>query len=405
MRLPDDDIPRPANVQKHRNPMMARAAPILALAASIRSGRAQVQLQAFHAEALQALAEFDRAIIAASYPDDQRQRARYAVAATIDDIVQNLPGREQERAEWARRSLVVETFQEAIGGDRFWRLVADMLSKPAQYRDLIELYHACLAAGFEGRFRVSPDGRRELHDMMQSLFAALEHAQRISPTEVSPHWQGEPRPMQRVGIWSMMLLLIGFTAVFLVVVFAVLRLMLGQTGDATEQALHRITGDNPLTLGRVAAPSGATPSAQMRTLQGFLAPEIAQHLVVVEQDGSTLRVRTTVGQLFASGSDSLAPVGTRIFNRIAAAVETQPGAVTIEGHTDADRVHSVSFPDNNALARARADVVANLMRGILSQPSRITAVGFGSDRPIASNATAAGKSMNRRVEVVIPRTN
>ncbi|MGH7023952.1 MAG: type VI secretion system protein TssL, long form [Caulobacteraceae bacterium] len=400
--LPDDDIPLPQTPAATRNVMMAKAAPLLALAASVRSGRARIEPPKLHAQAVQAITAFDQAVVAAGYPDEQRQRGKYGLCATIDDIAQNLPG--TDGAEWARHSLVVQFFQEAIGGDRFWQLVDDMLARPAQYADLIELYHACLAAGFEGRMRVAPDGKRRLHEIMTSLYAALGHVRTLSPTELSPHWRGEPTPPRRVGFWSILAVVGGAALGLLFVVYIVLRLMLLETGRPAMDALRGINPDEPLRLSRLAPPPPAPTSGQLQTLETFLAPEIAQHLVVVEQDGSTVRVRTTVGQLFASGSDELEASAKPLFNRIAAAIETQPGNVKVEGYTDSDRVKTLTFPDNIALSKARADAVAAIIKSKLSNPGRVSAEGFGDGSPIAPNTTPQGKSLNRRVEVVVPRT-
>ena len=401
--LASDDIPRPATPPKHRNVMMANAGPLLALVASVRSGRARVELPRLHAEASAAIAAFDAAVVKAGYPDEQRQRARYALCATVDDVAQNLPGSAADGAEWARRSLVVQFFQEALGGDRFWKLVEDMLARPAQFGDLIELYHACLAAGFEGRFRVMPDGRRRLQEVMTSLYAALEHPRAMSATELSPHWRGEPTPPRPVGFWSILALAGGATLAFLLVVYIILRLMLMETGRPAMEALHAINPDQPLRLSRVAPPPPVVASGQLETLKTFLAPEIAQHLVVVEEDGSTVRVRTTVGQLFASGSDQLEPARRPLVDRIGAAIETQPGDVKVEGYTDSDRVKTLTFPDNIALSKARADAIAGMLKSKLSNPGRVSAQGFGDASPVGPNDTAAGKALNRRVEIVIPR--
>ena len=54
--------------------------------------------------------------------------------------------------------------------------------------------------------------------------------------------------------------------------------------------------------------------------------------------------------------------------------------------------------------RGRADTVAGILRRNLSNPDRVTTKGYGDSHPIASNSTAAGKSQNRRVEVVLQRT-
>ena len=116
---------------------------------------------------------------------------KYALCATIDDIAQNLPNIGHDGAEWARRSLVVQFFRENIGGDRFWQLVDDVLARPAQNAELIELFAACLAAGFEGRFRVMPDGKGRLQQIMARLYGALEHPRSLSMLEIAPQWQGD----------------------------------------------------------------------------------------------------------------------------------------------------------------------------------------------------------------------
>ena len=401
----DDDIPKPATPPKVRNTMMANAARLLALAASVRSGRAQIDMPKFHAEATAQITAFDQAIVAAGYADEQRQRAKYALCATVDDIAQNLPGSAADGAEWARRGLVVQFFQEAIGGDRFWQLVDDMLARPAQHADLIELYHACLAAGFEGRFRVMPDGKRRLQEVMTSLYAGLEHVRTLSTVELSPHWKGSPTDRRRVGFWSILALAAGIALAVLLLIYIVLRLVLMETGRPAMDALQAINPDQPLRLSRVAPAPPASNSSQAQTLRTFLAPEIAQHLVVVEEDGSTVRVRTTVGQLFASGSDQLEPAHKPLIDRIAAAIETQPGTVKVEGYTDSDKVKTLTFPDNAALSTARAQAVADMLKSKLSNGGRVSAQGFGDARPIAPNATAAGKALNRRVEIVIPRNS
>jgi type VI secretion system protein ImpK len=141
----------------------------------------------------------------------------------------------------------------------------------------------------------------------------------------------------------------------------------------------------------------------MSRLKTFRAPEIAQHLVVVLEDPSTVRVRTTVGQLFKSGSDQLDPGRETLIDRIAQAVETEPGPVRVEGYTDSDKVRTASFPDNIALSKARADTAAAIVKKRLTDTSRVSSEGYGDAQPIAPNSTADGKAQNRRVEFVIQR--
>jgi type IV/VI secretion system ImpK/VasF family protein len=399
----DEDIPLPPPAARARNPMMMAAAPVLSLIVGVRSGRVHLSLPDLHQKASAAVATFDQALLAAGYDAETRQRSRYAVCATVDDIAQNLPGQAADGAEWARRSLVVQVFNENIGGDRFWRLLDDMLARPAEFANLIELYHACLAAGFEGRYRVAPDGKRRLHEIMASVYAALDHVRALSQTELSPHWRGQPTPAARVSFWATLVLAGSIALAALLALFILLRVVLIQTGQPSLNALKAVNPDQPLRMSRVAPAPPVPTSTQLQRIQGFLAPEIAQHLVAVEQDSRSIRVRTTVGQLFKSGSDKLEPGREALFARIGAAIEAERGAVRVEGHADTDHLVSVTFPDNFALSKARADAAAQILRGKITDATRISTEGFGDSQPIASNSTANGKALNRRVEIVIPR--
>lgn len=402
-RLTDDDIPIPSLARETRVPLVTEAGPVLALAASIRSGRARIAMPEFHRQASELIAAYDRAI-GPLYPEETRMRARYALCATVDDIAQNLPNIGQDGAEWARRSLVVQFFRENIGGDRFWQLVDDLLARPGQNGEVIELFVACLAAGFEGRFRVMPDGRARLQQIMASLFGALAHPRSQSQLEIAPQWRGSDAPLAKVGLWNRVLLAGAVALVALLAIYIVLRLLLMSAGGDSWKAVKGLSPDQPLRLSRIgAAPPPATESAQLSKLRQFLAPEIAQKLVVVEEDGTAVRVRTTVGQLFQSGSDQLEPGRAALFERIGRAVEGEPGQVTIEGHSDSDQIASLQFPDNAALSKARAQTVAGIISATLTNPGRIQVEGYGDSRPIASNDTADGKALNRRVEIVIPR--
>jgi type VI secretion system peptidoglycan-associated protein len=383
--------------------MNEEAAPLLALASSVRSGRARISMPDFHKQASAAISRYENAISAA-YPEEMRQQAKYVLCATVDDIAQNLPNIGHDGAEWARRSLVVQFFRENIGGDRFWQLVEDLLARPAQNSELIELFHSCLAAGFEGRFRVMPDGKRRLHEIMSRLYGALEHPRALSTQEISPRWKGLLAPLKKVGLLSQVALAAAAAALGLLIIYALLRLMLMSSGEDSWTAVRGLTPETPLRLSRAGAPPPkAADSTQISRLRTFLEPEIQQKLVTIEEDASTVRVRTTVGQLFQSGSDQLETGRVDLLKRIGRAIEAEKGAVTIEGHADSDKVSSISFPDNLALSKARADTVANIIRDVLSNPGRISAKGFGDTQPLASNDTVEGKTKNRRVEIVVPR--
>jgi type VI secretion system protein ImpK len=77
----------------------------------------------------------------------------------------------------------------------------------------------------------------------------------------------------------------------------------------------------------------------------------------------------------------------------------------VVGYTDNSPIKTVRFPSNWHLSIERAKAVATLLKQGLTDPTRIDVDGKGSDVPIASNATPEGRAKNRRVEVMIGRTN
>jgi chemotaxis protein MotB len=119
--------------------------------------------------------------------------------------------------------------------------------------------------------------------------------------------------------------------------------------------------------------------------------------------GLVIRVLTDQ-LLFPSGSATLIPTAQPLLGEIAALVNvdrTHP--VAVEGNTDDVPIHGGAFPSNWELSTARASMVVRFLisRGVY--PQRLSASGYADLRPIASNATAAGRASNRRVEIVLQR--
>jgi chemotaxis protein MotB len=110
--------------------------------------------------------------------------------------------------------------------------------------------------------------------------------------------------------------------------------------------------------------------------------------------------------LFLSGQATLQSAGDPLLNEVAQLLNldrTHP--ITVEGYTDNVPIHSVEFPSNWELSTARATTVVQYLisRGV--NDNRLGAAGYADLHPIASNATAAGRALNRRVDIVIQRLN
>jgi OmpA-OmpF porin, OOP family len=101
---------------------------------------------------------------------------------------------------------------------------------------------------------------------------------------------------------------------------------------------------------------------------------------------------------FATGSAQIAASSRRTLDRVAAVLKTAPDTrVVVAGYTDDQGSRS----GNLALSRQRALAVRAYLvsKGITAENLR--PVGYGSARPVASNATDAGRKANRRIEFTV----
>lgn len=107
--------------------------------------------------------------------------------------------------------------------------------------------------------------------------------------------------------------------------------------------------------------------------------------------------------LFDSGSAKLKEDAQKVLDKVGKVLERYgAGIIEIEGHTDNVPINTVQFPSNEELSSARAmEVFYYLCDTTLLDPVNLRHAGMGERMPIADNATAEGRSRNRRVEIRI----
>ena len=97
---------------------------------------------------------------------------------------------------------------------------------------------------------------------------------------------------------------------------------------------------------------------------------------------------------FATGSAVLTAGSEPVLDRLAAVLDRcAGGAVLVGGHTDAQGSDAV----NRRISQARAEAVVAALAGRGVPRDRMVATGFGEERPVASNESAAGRALNRRI--------
>jgi len=144
------------------------------------------------------------------------------------------------------------------------------------------------------------------------------------------------------------------------------------------------------------ASTSASASAGLSADVKRLESELADMRAKQTDRGWVLTLKNEL--LFDSGGSTLKPGGERALDNLVQFLERHPDrSIAIEGFTDSTGSKNV----NQSLSEKRAWAVkaALVKRGISS--NRIDARGYGPSFPVASNDNAAGRQLNRRVEIVI----
>lgn len=167
---------------------------------------------------------------------------------------------------------------------------------------------------------------------------------------------------------------------------------LTNTSDSEEGRTNALIGAG------IGALAGGAVGRYMDNQQRALEQELSGSGVGVAREGDLLILRMPSDVTFASNQSSISPSFNPVLDDVAAVLNRyDQSTIDIIGHADSDGADEY----NMGLSQRRASSVAQYLvnRGVL--PARLYVEGRGESQPIASNATAAGKAQNRRVEITI----
>ncbi|MBX5482688.1 MAG: OmpA family protein [Myxococcaceae bacterium] len=144
-------------------------------------------------------------------------------------------------------------------------------------------------------------------------------------------------------------------------------------------------------------------SQQYEQLAQSLKEEIRAGKIELSELKGRMVVKMKDKILFSSGSVKINPEGQAALAKVAEALKDVQGKIIqVEGHTDNVPTDPKGpFASNWELSTTRALAVVKLLQEKGVDPAKLSAVGYGEYHPIASNKTANGRSLNRRIEIVL----
>ncbi|MCF6103423.1 OmpA family protein [Mesorhizobium muleiense] len=153
---------------------------------------------------------------------------------------------------------------------------------------------------------------------------------------------------------------------------------------------------NALIGAGVGALAGGAIGATMDQNEAELRRQLQGSGVSVTRSGDQIILNMPSDITFNVDQDAVKPGFYQALNSVALVLNKfRQTTVDVFGHTDSTGGDEHNFD----LSQRRALAVANYLSGQGVDTRRFAVTGFGKTRPIASNATAAGRAQNRRVEI------
>lgn len=150
-------------------------------------------------------------------------------------------------------------------------------------------------------------------------------------------------------------------------------------------------------------PPGSKEQALVKRLESVIDKSGQAGSIQLRKESRGIVIQLKDTRLFASGSAELRPEIMGELRKIASELEKLGQPLRIEGHTDNVPISGGGLYHSNwELSAARATSVLRFMLNTTRlSPAQFSVAGYGEYRPIASNANEAGRSRNRRVDIVI----
>ncbi|MEM8937633.1 MAG: OmpA family protein [Pseudomonadota bacterium] len=173
-------------------------------------------------------------------------------------------------------------------------------------------------------------------------------------------------------------------------------------GAAAGAILGEIIGGKAGKGAAIGAAVGGATGIGIGVYQDRQAAKLRERLaasgVSVTRDGDNIYLNMPSDITFDVDESAVKPGFYETLNSVAIVLnEYDKTTISVYGHADA----TGSDEYNMGLSQRRAMSVSNYLAGQGVIGGRLNAVGFGETRPVADNATASGRTLNRRVEIVI----
>lgn len=164
------------------NPIVDAAAHLFSTMSKLKQLKDYRHLSKLHQELMQEIQAFQNAVKAQGYNPEHILASRYALCATIDDIIQKTTWGAD--SQWDQYSLLSAFHPDSASPERFFIILERIIKEPALYIDILELMYLCLSLGFEGSYRPQI---YNFEKIIQGLYQQIRAYRGDFPKSLSPY--------------------------------------------------------------------------------------------------------------------------------------------------------------------------------------------------------------------------
>lgn len=220
------------------NPLVDAASSLLGMVLRVRQLDSMHDIERLYRQVVDEVSAIEIELTEQGYDRPTLLAYRYVLCSFIDEAVMGAPWGQQ--SAWAEHSLLTRFHNETWGGEKVFSILARLQQEPQRYRDMLAFIYLCLCLGFEGRYKVMPQGREEYEQVVRALgdqLAALGEPPEENLTQPLDNVvKGHRRRGQGLPVWAV-LALFGAT---MAGVYVALNWTLGQQAAQVSALLDQI---------------------------------------------------------------------------------------------------------------------------------------------------------------------
>lgn len=378
------------------NPLLTCSFSLLSLVPELRGQTFHEAANVLQERMITALKKFEKSALQKGASRTQVNIAKYFLCSLLDETVLNTPWGSQ--SGWGHNSLSSLFYKKLVGGEEFFEILERLKEQPEQNQNLLEMAYLCLSLGFEGKYRYRNNGLLALERQREELFLLMRQFKGDVQPELSTQWQGASATQNPLIRFIPLWVLVTVTGVLLLFIYMIFAYTVRGKSDRLYDQLFTMTKriEKAPHMQLVQPIVARKSTLSLKVLLGnLLADEIAQKKVAVIDD-ETLRIF----DMFLSGNAEIKPEYHSLMAKIAQALKLENVRILIRGHTDNQKIKfSAWFDSNWQLSTARAESAAIALSRYEFPKARISSEGLADKEPIAPNDTAAGRALNRRIDI------